>query len=201
MHKQNGAEGYSSHMKNILFFGDSLTAGYGLADTHTESCPALIQQKIDAAGLEYHVINGGLSGDTSAGGLARLEYWLNRPMDVFILELGINDMMRRIPPAKIYQNLETIILKVKAKYPQIKLALMGMELPAFIPGAATTEFRAIYRKLADKYHMVLVPFYLEGVAGQQHLNLRDGLHPSAAGYRIIADKIWPVIKPLLFDED
>ncbi len=201
MHKQNGAEAYFSLMKNILFFGDSLTAGYGLADVRTESCPALIQQKIDAEGLEYHVINGGLSGDTSAGGLTRLEYWLNRPMDVFVLELGINDMMRRIPPAKIHQNLEAIILKVKAKYPQIKLALMGMELPAFIPGAATAEFRAIYRKLADKYQMAFVSFYLEGVAGQQHLNMRDGLHPSAVGYRVIADKIWPVIKPLLFDED
>jgi acyl-CoA thioesterase-1 len=200
LHKQNGAGVYFSHMKNILFFGDSLTAGYGLADVRTESCPALIQQKIDAEGLDYHVINGGLSGDTSAGGLTRLEYWLNRPMDVFILELGINDMMRRIPPVKIHHNLESIILEVKVKYPQIKLALMGMELPAFIPGAATAEFRAIYRKLADKYQMAFVPFYLEGIAGQRHLNMRDGLHPSAAGYRVIADKIWPVIKPLLLDE-
>ena len=197
MHKQNAAESYSSLMKNILFFGDSLTAGYGLVDARMESCPALIQRKIDTTGLTYHVINGGLSGDTSAGGLSRLDYWLNRPIDIFILELGINDMIRRIPPAKIYQDLEAIVLKVKAKYPQIKLVLMGMELPAFIPGATTAEFRAIYRKLADAYHMTFVPFYLDGVAGQRHLNIPDGLHPSAAGYRVIADKIWPVIEPLL----
>lgn len=184
-------------MQNILFFGDSLTAGYGLADARTESCPALIQQKIDTEGLQYHVINGGLSGDTSGSGLARIDYWMNRPIDIFILELGINDMIRRISPAKAYQNLEAIILKVKAKHPQIKLVLMGMELPAFIPGVTTTEFSNIYRKLAVTYKMTFVPFYLEGVAGQRHLNLPDGLHPSAAGYRVIADKIWPVIKPLL----
>jgi acyl-CoA thioesterase-1 len=197
LHKQKGDERYLSLMQNILFFGDSLTAGYGLADVRQESCPALIQQKIDAEGLQYHVINGGLSGDTSGGGLARIDYWMNRPIDIFILELGINDMIRRIPPAKIYQNLEAIILKVQAKYPQIKLVLMGMELPAFIPGVATSEFRIIYRKLAETYKMTFVPFYLEGVAGQRHLNLPDGLHPSAGGYRVIADKIWPVIKSLL----
>jgi acyl-CoA thioesterase-1 len=197
LHKQKGDERYLSLMQNILFFGDSLTAGYGLADVRQESCPALIQQKIDAESLQYHVINGGLSGDTSGGGLARIDYWMNRPIDIFILELGINDIIRRIPPAKIYQNLEAIILKVQAKYPQIKLVLMGMELPAFLPGVATTEFSIIYRKLAETYKMTFVPFYLEGVAGQRHLNLPDGLHPSAAGYRVIADKIWPVIKPLL----
>lgn len=197
MDKQNAPIRYLLFMKNILFFGDSLTAGYGLADAKSESCPALIQQKITAEGLDYHVINGGLSGDTSGGGLSRLEYWLNRPMDIFVLELGINDMIRQIPPAKTYQNLEEIIKKVKTKYPQIKLVLMGMELPVFIPGAHAAAFRAIFRKLADAYSMTFVPFYLAGVAGQKHLNLPDGLHPSAAGYRIIADHIWPVIRLLL----
>ena len=197
MHKQNDEERYLFIMQNILFFGDSLTAGYGLADVKRESCPALIQQKIDAEGLQYHVINGGLSGDTSGGGLTRLDYWLNRPIDIFVLELGINDMIRGIPTTKIYENLQAIVLKVKAKYPNVKLLLMGMELPVFIPGKNAAEFRIIFRKLADNYHMTFVPFYLEGVAGQRHLNLRDGLHPSAAGYKVIADKIWPVIKPLL----
>jgi acyl-CoA thioesterase I len=184
-------------MLNIMFFGDSLTAGYGLADAKTESVPGLIQQKIAAERLDYHVINGGLSGDTTAGGLARLEYWLNRPIDVFVLELGINDIRRRVSTAKIYQNLESIITKVKVKYPDVKLALMGMQLPAFIPGMAPTDFNAIYPKLAAKYQMAFVPFYLDGVAGQRHLNLRDGLHPSAAGYKVIADRIWPVVRPLL----
>ncbi len=184
-------------MRNILFFGDSLTAGYGLANVKNESCPALIQQKIDAEGIDYHVINGGLSGDTTSGGLARIEYWMNRPLDVFVLELGVNDMIRRIPIARTAQNLEAIILKVKEKYPNIKMAMMGMEIPAFIPGAPIEEFKLIFRRLADKYQMALVPFYLEGVAGKKQLNLPDGLHPSAEGYKIIADTIWPVIRALL----
>lgn len=180
-----------------MFFGDSLTAGYGLGNAKRESCPALIQQKIDAEGLDYHVINGGLSGDTTGGGLTRLDYWLNRPIDVFVLELGINDMIRRVTPATIQRNLEAIILRVKAKYPAIKLALMGMQLPAIIPGVITTDFNAIYQQLATKYDMAFLPFYLEGVAGQKQLNLRDGLHPSAAGYRVIAENVWEVLRPLL----
>ncbi|MCJ8209671.1 arylesterase [Mucilaginibacter sp. RS28] len=183
--------------KNILFFGDSLTAGYGLGDVHNESFPALIQQKIKAHGLNYQVINAGLSGDTSSGGLNRLNYWLGRQVDVFILELGINDILRGIPPATTHQNLQTIIDRVKEKYPDVKLALMGMQLPAFIPGAFAAEFRNIFSKLATANHMAFVPFFLEGVAGMPHLNLRDGLHPSAAGYRIIADKVWPVLHQVL----
>jgi len=184
-------------MKNILFFGDSLTAGYGLANVHTESLPALIDQRIMTEGLSYRVINAGQSGDTSAGGLNRLGYWLAQPVDVFVLELGINDLMRRIPPGSIYNNLEAIVKKVQAKYPEVKLALMGMELPAFIAGISTGDFGAIYKRLADNYNMALVPFYLKGVAGVSHLNIRDGIHPNAAGYRIIADNVWPVIKNLL----
>lgn len=195
--KQIPLNHYSLLMQNILFFGDSLTAGYGLADAGREACPALIQQKIDAEGLPYHVINGGLSGDTTGGGLNRLDYWLNRPIAVFVLELGVNDTRRGISPAKIYQNLDAIVLRVKAKYPEVKLALMGMQLPAYIPGAATVGFNTIYSKLADAHHMAFLPFYLDGVAGQKHLNIGDGVHPSAAGYRIIADKVWPLIKPLL----
>jgi len=185
-------------MKNILFFGDSLTAGYGLHNVKNDSCPALIQQKIDADGLDYHVINGGLSGDTTSGGLARIEYWMNRPLDVFVLELGVNDMIRRIPPARTAENLEAIILKVKQKYPNIKMVMMGMEIPPFIPLAPVEAFKLIFRRLAAQYQMAFVPFYLEGVAGKKHLNLPDGLHPSAEGYKIIADKIWPVIRAQLF---
>ena len=184
-------------MRNILFFGDSLTAGYGLADARKEACPALIQQKLIAEGYDYHVINGGLSGDTSGGGLTRLDYWLNRPIDIFILELGINDIRRRISPSKIYQNLDAIVNKVKVKYPNIKLALMGMQIPALIPGLPVDNFNAIFKKLADAHQMAFVPFYLDGVAGQIHLNIRDGLHPSAEGYKVIVEKIWPVVKNLL----
>lgn len=184
-------------MNNILFFGDSLTAGYGLKNAKTESVPALIQQKIDVQNLPYHTINGGLSGDTSSGGLYRLEYWLNRPIQIFVLELGINDIMRGISPQVTHKNLQAIIDQVKLKFPDIKLALMGMEIPAFIPGPFAAEFRAIFRKLADTNQMAFVPFYLEGVAGKTHLNLPDMLHPSAEGYRIIADNVWPVLRGLL----
>ena len=191
---------YLNVMRNILFFGDSLTAGYGLADARKEACPALIQQKINAEGYDYHVINGGLSGDTTSGGLARLDYWLNRPMDIFVLELGINDIRRHISPAKIYQNLDAIVKQVKAKYPDIKLALMGMQVPAVIPGLPVDNFNSIFKKLADAHNMAFVPFYLDGVAGQMHLNIRDGLHPSAEGYKVIAERVWPVIKGLLVSD-
>ncbi|MDN5286076.1 MAG: arylesterase [Mucilaginibacter sp.] len=184
-------------MHNILFFGDSLTVGYGLKDAKTESLPALIQQKIDAENLPYHAINGGLSGDTSAGGFFRLEYWINRPIHVFVLELGINDIIRGISPQTTHKNLQAIINKVKLKYPDVKLALMGMEIPAFIPGPFAAEFRGVFRKLADTNHMVFVPFYLKDVAGKANLNLPDMLHPSADGYRIIADNVWPVLRGLL----
>jgi acyl-CoA thioesterase-1 len=184
-------------MQNILFFGDSLTAGYGLANAAAESFPALIQQKIDAESLPYEAINAGLSGDTSAGGLKRLNYWLNGRLHVFVLELGINDIIRGIPPAATYKNLQTIIEQVKMKYPDVRLALMGMQLPAFVPGNFSAEFNAIYTKLAGAYDMAFVPFFLNGVAGNSNLNLRDGLHPSATGYKIIAAGVWPVLKPLL----
>lgn len=184
-------------MYNILFFSDSLTAGYGLKDAKTESLPALVQQKIDAEKLPYHVINGGLSGDTSAGGLFRLDYWTNRPIHIFVLELGINDIIRGISPKTIYKNLQLIINKVKLKFPDIKLALLGMEIPPFIPGPFAAEFRAIFRKLADDNQMAFVPFYLAGVAGKANLNLPDMLHPSADGYRIMADNVWPVLRKLL----
>jgi acyl-CoA thioesterase-1 len=184
-------------MKHILFFGDSLTAGYGLPDPAAESFPALISQKISEAALNYSVTNAGLSGDTSAGGLHRLDYWLNRPVDVFVLELGINDMIRRIPPAVTGQNLRSIVATVKQRHPDARLALMGMQLPAFLPGAATAVFSGIYKNLAAEFNMAFVPFFLSGVAGKRQFNLQDGFHPSAAGYRVIADKVWPVLRPLL----
>jgi acyl-CoA thioesterase-1 len=187
----------SSSMGKILFFGDSLTAGYGLFDPARESFPGLIQEKINAAKLPFEVINAGVSGDTSAGGLARLDYWLHQPIDVFILELGINDVMRGVPPQATLANLDSIVVTVKRRYPKAKLALMGMELPAFIPGTLVSDFKAIFRKLAEAHQMLLIPFFLEGVLGQSHLNLHDGLHPSAAGYKVIANNVWPALKTFL----
>jgi acyl-CoA thioesterase-1 len=181
----------------VLFFGDSLTAGYGLRDASSEAFPALIQKKIDAERWPYEVVNAGLSGDTSAGGLSRLDYWLAGRVDVFILELGINDLMRGVPPQTTLQNLEAIVERVKSKHPQATLALMGMEIPQIFSVPVADEFRSLFRKLATKHKMVFVPFFLEGVAGQAHLNLMDGLHPSAKGYQVIADNVWPTLKPLL----
>ncbi|WP_040627252.1 arylesterase [Mucilaginibacter paludis] len=184
-------------MKNIVFLGDSLTAGYGLQSTTTESLPALIQQKINAEQLDYRIINAGVSGDTSAGGLNRLDYWISQPVDIFVLELGINDVMRGIPPQTTLKNLQGIITKVKTKYPQVKMALMGMEIPAFMPIAFAAQFMAIFRQLATANQMAFVPFFLDGVAGQAHLNLRDRIHPTAEGYQIIAAKVWPVLRQLM----
>jgi acyl-CoA thioesterase-1 len=147
--------------------------------------------------LQYQIINAGLSGDTTTGGLSRLDYWLGKPVDVFVLELGINDIRRGVPPQTIAKNLQAIIDRVKAKYPQAKLVLLGMEIPVFLGGAIAEAFNGIYRKLARDNHMAFVPFLLAGVAGKAHLNLWDRLHPSANGYKVIAETVWPVIKGVL----
>jgi acyl-CoA thioesterase-1 len=184
-------------MQNILFFGDSLTAGYGLRNAAMESFPAIIGQKIDVETLNYKIINAGLSGDTSAGGLRRLDYWLSQPVSIFVLELGINDVIRGVAPSTTLKNLQAIIDMVKAKYPQAKIALMGMQIPAFIHSPIAAQFREIYSKLATDNQLALVPFFLEGVAGKPHLNLPDQLHPNAEGYNVIAANVWPVIQKLL----
>jgi acyl-CoA thioesterase-1 len=184
-------------MRKILFFGDSLTAGYGLTSPDNESFPALIQQKIDVEKLPYRTINAGVSGDTSSGGLARLERWLVNPIDIFVLELGLNDFLRGLPASATYHNLDKILAKVSKKYPECKLAIMGMEIPEFIAASRIDEFRGIFRKLAETYNASLVPFFLDGVAGRSHLNMKDGIHPSSRGYVVIADNVWPKIKSLL----
>lgn len=187
-------------MKNILFFGNSLTAGYGLGDAQSESMPGLIQEKINAAGINAKVINAGISGDTTRGGLARIERNLTTPVDVFVLELGINDVMRGISPQTSLKNLQAIIDKVVAKYPQAKLILLGMEIPQFIQGNFADEFRSIFKHLAATNNMGFLPFLLAGVAGKKHLNLHDRLHPSAEGYKIIADNVWPIIYKALQED-
>jgi acyl-CoA thioesterase-1 len=184
-------------MRKILFFGDSLTAGYGLTSPDNESFPALIQQKIDAEKLPYRTINAGVSGDTSSGGLARLERWLVNPIDIFVLELGLNDFLRGLPASATYNNLDKILAKVSKKYPECKLAIMGMEIPEFIAASRIDEFKGIFRKLAENHNASLVPFFLDGVAGISQLNMKDGIHPSNKGYVIIADNVWPTIKSLL----
>jgi len=184
-------------MNTILFFGDSLTAGYGLSDAGSQSYPALIQQKIDKENLNYRIMNAGVSGDTSAGGLNRIDYWISQPVDVFVLELGINDMIRGIGLQTIAKNLQSIIIKVKTKHPKVKMVLMGMEVPLLMQAGLPDQFIAIYRQLASANQMAFVPFFLKGVAGIRHLNMYDRIHPNAEGYRVIADHVWPVIRSLL----
>ncbi|MET1054263.1 MAG: arylesterase [Pedobacter sp.] len=186
-------------MKRIVFFGDSLTAGYGLSRPDGQSFPALIQQELDAAGLDYLAVNAGVSGDTSASGLSRLGYWLSQPTDVFVLELGANDMLRGLAPAGTQRNLQAIIDQVRGRFPAVKLLLLGMQLPLWVPGQRAAEFRQLYQELANNNKIPLLPFLLDGVAGIKHLNMHDGVHPLAEGYQIIAAKVWPVLRPLLLE--
>lgn len=182
-------------MKNILFFGNSLTAGYGLDPS--EAFPALIQKKIDSLGLPYKAINAGLSGETTAGGKNRIDWLLRQPVDVFVLELGANDGLRGIPPAETKKNLQAIIDKVKAKYPSAKLVMAGMEVPPSMGGSYAGEFRVIFRQVAEANNMALVPFLLEDVGGVRSLNQRDGVHPTAEGQKILAENVWKVLKDVL----
>lgn len=184
-------------MKRIVFFGDSLTAGYGLQDAKETAFPALLQHKINALGLEYIIVNEGVSGDTSFSGLQRVDAALHQPLSIFVLELGANDLLRGYPPEETAKNLQAIIDKVTRKHPEARLLLLGMQLPAWITSARATAFRAVFEQLHTGNKLVFVPFLLQGVAGVSHLNLPDLVHPTAAGYRVIAETVWPVLKPLL----
>jgi acyl-CoA thioesterase-1 len=181
--------------KTIVFFGNSLTAGYGL--TPAEAFPALIGEKIDSAGLPYKVVNAGVSGETSSGGASRIDWILKQPLDVFVLELGANDGLRGIPLAQTRHSLQEIIEKVKAKYPGATLVLAGMQIPPNMGQQYATGFRNLYPELAAKNGMTLVPFLLEGVGGERSLNLEDGIHPTAEGHKLVAENVWRVLAPVL----
>lgn len=181
--------------KNILIFGDSITAGYGL-DPEV-AFPAFIQQKIDERGWNFNVINSGVSGETSAGGLRRVDWVLQRKADVFVLELGGNDGLRGISPELTKENLSRIIKKVRNTYPEVKIVLTGMEAPPNMGESYTSRFRAIFRELAEEHELVFMPFILEDVAGDPELNLPDGIHPTPEGHQIIADNLWKVLEPVL----
>lgn len=178
--------------KNILFLGTSLTAGYGLDPS--EAYPALIQQKIDSLNLPYKVINAGLSGETSAAGKSRIDWLLKQPVEIFILELGANDGLRGIAISETTANLQSIIDKVKQKYPDARLVLSGMEVPPNMGAAYADDFRDMFKKLAKKNNMIFVPFLLEGVGGIPELNQNDGIHPTAEGQKILAQNVWLKLK-------
>lgn len=182
--------------KTLLFFGDSLTAGYGLSDPD-EAFPSLLQQRIDSLNLPYKVVTAGLSGETSAGGKARIPWVLKQHIDVFVLELGANDGLRGISPIETSKNLQSIIDQVKAKYPNCKIVLTGMLIPPSMGVKYANEFKAVFPKLAKENKLAFVPFLLEGVGGITRLNQGDGIHPTAAGHHILAENVWAVLKDVL----
>jgi acyl-CoA thioesterase-1 len=182
--------------RRIVFLGDSLTAGLGLP--REQAVPALIQDRLLTDGYDYEVVNAGVSGDTSAGGLSRLDWSLDGDVEVLVIELGANDGLRGLPVSQMKQNLDEIIRRAKAR--DITVVLTGMEAPPNYGPLYTAEFRNAFRDLADDHDVVFVPFYLDGVAGIDSLNQRDGIHPNAEGARIIAGMIWRSLEPVL-DKD
>ncbi|WP_297706304.1 arylesterase [uncultured Eudoraea sp.] len=185
----------TDNSKVIVFFGDSLTAGYGL-DTK-EAFPAVIQQIVDSLNLNYIVVNAGLSGETTASGRNRLDWVLNQKADVFILELGANDGLRGIPLHETRQNLQDIVDSVRKKNPDTVIILAGMQIPPNMGQEYTAEFRRIFPDLADKNETLIIPFLLDKVAGIPELNQEDGIHPTVEGQKIVANNVWEVLEPVL----
>lgn len=183
----------------VLFLGDSLSAGYGLRED--QAFPALIQEKIDEMGWPFEVVNAGVSGDTTAGGLSRIEWLLKRPPAVLVLELGGNDGLRGIAPEVTESNLQSIVDKVLDANPGARIVIAGMLIPPNLGPDYFRAFQSIFPRLAQRNEAVLIPFLLEGVAGKPELNLPDGIHPTAEGHRIVAEHTWSFIKPVLEDLD
>lgn len=185
----------SSTKKTILFYGNSITAGYGLDPA--QAFPALIGKRLDSLKMGYKVVNAGLSGETTAGGLSRINWVLRQPVDVFVLELGGNDGLRGLPLVDTRKNLQAIIDTVRTKYPDCKIVLAGMQVPPNLGTQYTQEFKGIYKELADKNNLPLIPFLLERVGGIPRLNQSDGIHPTAEGNRIVAETVWQTLKGVL----
>ena len=185
----------TSSKKNIMFFGDSLTAGYGLDEE--ESYPSLIQNRIDSLGLSYQVINAGLSGETTTGGLGRIDWVLQQPIDVFVLALGSNDMLRGLDLSLSKDNLRKILDKVREHSPSAKIILAGMLSPPNMGEDYSRGFNGMFGEIAKDYNASLIPFLLEGVAGDPSLNLADGKHPNAIGQTIVVENVWQILKEVL----
>jgi acyl-CoA thioesterase I len=181
--------------KTIVFLGDSLSAGLGVRSE--EAFPALIDEKIRAAGMPFETINAGVSGDTSAGGLRRIDWLLQRKIDVLVIELGANDGLRGVPSASLKTNLEAIIEKAKARNPQMKIVIAGMQLPPNLGAEYAADFQKVFAEVAKDKEAVLIPFLLAGVGGRRDLNQRDLIHPTAAGHKIVAETVWQTIEPIL----
>jgi acyl-CoA thioesterase-1 len=179
----------------IVFLGTSLTAGLGLEPE--QAYPALIQQKIDSAGLDFRVVNAGVSGETSAGARRRVDWLLRGPVAVLVLETGANDGLRGLPPDSLRANIQAVFDRAGAISPAPSLVLVGMRIPPNYGRAYTQQFHAVYADLARKNGAELVPFLLEGVGGLPRLNQADGIHPTAEGQKIMAETVWRVLEPVL----
>ena len=186
-----------SKVITIVALGDSLTAGYGLS--RQQAWPALIPEKMRAAGYEFEIVNAGSSGDTTAGGLRRLPAILraHKKIDIFILELGINDAFRGVPIGQIRDNLQAIVDQVRTRHPAVAIVIAGMQLPDYSSDDYVGAFGRIFGAFAEKNHAILIPYFLEGVGGNPELNQWDRVHPNAAGQRVVAENVWRVLEPLL----
>ncbi len=183
--------------RTIIFFGDSLTAGYGLTNPAADSYPALIQERIRAAGLAWRVVNAGLSGETTAGGQRRLDWTLRTPPDLFVLALGANDGLRGISPALMRANLEEMIDRVRRRRPDARVVLAGMQMPPELGPEHAAAFARVFPEVAKKTGATLIPFLLEGVGGVAELNQGDRIHPNPAGHAVMAETVWKILRPLL----
>lgn len=179
----------------ILCLGDSLTAGYGL--TLDQAWPALLQRKLQDAGLEAVVVNAGVSGDTTAGGRRRMDWLMTRPVDILVLALGANDGLRGLATGEIERNLQAIIDRARQERPAVRILLAGMKAPPNMGPDYSRAFEAVFPRVAERNGIALWPFLLEGVGGVAELNLEDGLHPNAEGQRRIAEMAWTYVRPLL----
>jgi acyl-CoA thioesterase I len=179
----------------VLVLGDSLAAGYGVDPG--EAFPALLQMRAASAGLSFSIVNAGLSGDTTAGGLRRLDWLLRRPVDVLVLELGGNDGLRGLSPTQTRSNLVAIIRKTRDKYPAVQVVVAGMQIPTNMGADYASGFRAIFPEIARAEHAALIPFLLEGVGGVPDLNQADQIHPTPRGHELVASNVWVVLEPVL----
>ena len=184
----------AAEMKTIFVFGDSLSDGFMLK--RSQAYPALLAKKLQAAGLNFQVINASAAGGTTEGGLERLPSHLKRRIDIFILELGINDAFRGLAVDTIQTNLQQIVDKVKAQNPNARIVIAGMQLPNYSADDYVSAFGELFGDLATRNDAALVPYLLQGVAGDPSLNLPDGIHPNAAGQKILAENVWRVLEPI-----
>lgn len=181
--------------RTVVFYGDSLTAGYGLDPD--EAYPALIQRKLEASGQPWRAVNAGVSGETTSGGLRRLDWVLRQPVDVFVLALGGNDGLRGVAPEVTRRNLQAIVDRVRTRYPQAVVIIAGMQMPPSMGPQYADAFRRIFPAVAEASGAALIPFLLEGVGGVPEMNQADQIHPTAEGQERIAENVWQVLRPLL----